>query len=66
MAEGGQQQQQNPAQQLAKALGHIRRVQSQVELNAPGQGEIINRLREAGDLVWGEIERIQQQQQQQQ
>jgi len=65
MAEGSQQQQQqNTAQQLAQALSRIRKVQSQVELNAPGQGEMINMLREAGDLVWGEIERIQQQQQQ--
>ncbi len=68
MAEGNQQQQQqqNPAQQLATALGNIRRVQNYVELQAPGQGDMIRMLRQAGDLVWGEIERIQQVRQQQQ
>ena len=66
MAEGNQQQAQDPIQRLAQALSHIRRVQNHVELNAPAQGEMINMLREAGDLVWGEIERIQQVRQQQQ
>lgn len=66
MAEGDQQQAQDPAQQLAQALANIRKVQNYVELNSPAQGEVINMLREAGDIVWGEIERIQQQQQQQQ
>jgi hypothetical protein len=69
MAEGNQQQQQqqqDPAQRLATALGNIRRAQNYVELQAPGQGDMIRMLRQAGDLVWGEIERIQQVRQQQQ
>ena len=66
MTEGNQQQQQDPVQRLATALQHIRRVQNYVELNAPAQGDMINMLREAGDLVWGEIQRIQQVRQQQQ
>lgn len=66
MSEGNQQQQQDPAQRLATALSHIRKVQNYVELNAPDQGQMINMMREAGDLVWGEIQRIQQARQQQQ
>jgi hypothetical protein len=68
MAEGNQQQQQqqDPAQRLATALANIRKVQNYVELQAPGQGDMIMMLRQAGDLVWGEIERIQQVRQQQQ
>jgi hypothetical protein len=66
MSESNQQQQQDPTQRLATALSHIRKVQNYVELNAPAQGEMINMMREAGDLVWGEIERIQQARQQQQ
>jgi hypothetical protein len=65
---GGQQQQQqqqlNPAQRLARALTGIRQVQSWMELNNPQQGNAIAMLREAGDLVWAEIQRMQQQQQQ--
>jgi hypothetical protein len=65
---GGQQQQQqqqlSPAQRLARALTGIRQVQSWVELNYPQQGNVIAVLREAGDLVWGEIQRMQQQQRQ--
>ncbi len=59
-----QQQQQSPAQRLARALTGIRQVQSWVELNHPQQGHAIAMLREAGDLVWTEIQRMQQQQQQ--
>ena len=70
MTEGNQQQQQqqpqDPVQRLAIALQHIRRVQNYVELNAPAQGDMITMMRQAGDLVWGEIERIQQVRQQQQ
>lgn len=66
MTESNQQQQQDPVQRLAIALSHIRKVQNYVELNAPAQGEMINMMRQAGDLVWGEIERIQQVRQQQQ
>jgi hypothetical protein len=68
MTEGNQQQQQqqDPVQRLAIALQHIRRVQNYVELNAPAQGDMINMMRQAGDLVWGEIQRIQQVRQQQQ
>ena len=61
-----QQQQQDPVQRLATALQNIRVVQNYVELNSPAQGQMINMLRQAGDLVWGEIERIQQVRQQQQ
>ncbi len=62
--QGRQQQQQNPAQNLAQALTSIRKVQNMFELNYPQQGEAIQMLRNAGDLVWQEIERMQQQQQQ--
>lgn len=65
MAEGDQQQQQSPAQQLARAVTNIRKVQNMVELNYPNQGDAIHMLREAGDLVWAEIQRMQQQQGQQ-
>jgi hypothetical protein len=58
-----QQQQQSPAQQLARALQGIRQVQSFMELNYPQRGDAIATLREAGDLVWAQIERMQQQQQ---
>lgn len=63
MAEGNQQQAQNPTQALGQAVDHIRRVQNAIELNAPAQENVINMLREAGDLIWAEIERRQQQQQ---
>ena len=66
MAEGNQQQQtQDPTQALGQAADRIRRVQSAMELNAPAQENVINMLRQAGDLIWAEIERRQQQQQQQ-
>ena len=65
MTEGNQQQAQNPMQALAQAVDHIRRVQSAMELNAPAQENVIDMLRQAGDLIWAEIERRQQQQQQQ-
>ena len=58
------QQQQSPAQRLGQALTDVRKVQNFIELNYPNQGEAIKMLREAGDLVWGEMERMQQQQQQ--
>ncbi len=63
MSESGQQQQ-SPAQNLAQALSNVRKVQNMVELSYPQQGEAIQMLRDAGDLVWQEIERMQQQQQQ--
>ena len=80
MAEGNQQQQQqaqqqqaqqqqqelSPTQRLGRALAEVRQVQNMMELNYPGQGEAIKMLREAGDLVWTEIQRMQQQAQQQQ
>jgi hypothetical protein len=63
MTGGGQQQQQlSPAQRLARAGGAIREVQNWMELNYPQHGRAIQMLREARDLVTGEIERIQQQQ----
>lgn len=62
--QGQQQQQQSPAQRLAQALSSIRKVQNLLELNYPQQGDAIKLQREAGDLVWTEIQRMQQQQQQ--
>ncbi len=58
--------QQSPAQRLARALQDIRQVQSFMELNYPQRRDAIALLREAGDLVWNEIERMQLQQQQRQ
>ncbi len=46
-------------------MTNIRKVQNMVELNYPNQGEAIHMLREAGDLVWAEVQRMQQQQGQQ-
>lgn len=60
------QQQQSPAQRLAQALSSIRKVQNLLELNYPQQGDAIKLQREAGDLVWAEIQRMQQQRAQQQ
>ena len=59
----GQQQQQNPMQNLSQALTNIRKIQNMFELNYPQQGEAIQMLRDSGDLVWQELERMQQQQQ---
>jgi len=48
---------------LGRALTDIRKVQNLLELKYPDQGEAIKMQREAGDLVWNEIQRMQQQQQ---
>jgi hypothetical protein len=64
--QGQQQQQLSPAQRLARALQGIRQVQNLLELNSPQQTNAIAALRESGDLVWAEIQRMQQQQQRQQ
>jgi hypothetical protein len=62
----GQQQQQASLQQLlGRALSDIRKVQNVLELNYPDQGEAIKMQREAGDLIWAQIQRMQQQQGQQ-
>lgn len=61
----GQQQQASPLQLLGRALSDIRQVQNLLELNYPDRNEAIQMQREAGDLVWGVIQRMQQQQQQQ-
>ena len=61
----GQQQQASPMQLLGRALSDIRKVQNLLELNYPDQGQAIQMQREAGDLVWAEIQRMQQQAQQQ-
>ena len=45
-------------------MANIRKVQNLLELNYPQQGEAIKMLREAGDVVWEEIQRMQQSQQQ--
>ncbi len=64
MAEGNQQQaQEDPTQALGQAVDRIRRVQSAMELNAPTQDEVIDMLRQTGDLIWAEVERRQEQQQ---
>jgi hypothetical protein len=63
--QGQQQQQLSPAQRLARALQGIRQVQNLLELNLPQQTNAIAALRESGDLVWAEIQRMQQQQRQQ-
>jgi hypothetical protein len=65
-AQQQQQQQLSPAQGLARALTGIRQVQNWVELNHPQQRNVIVTLRESGDLVWGVIQGMQQQQQRQQ
>jgi hypothetical protein len=65
--EQGQQQegqQPSPLQLLGRALTDIRKVQNLLELKYPDQGEAIRMQREAGDLVWNEIQRLQQEQQQ--
>ncbi len=71
MTQGDQQQgqqqegqQPNPLQLLGRALTDIRKVQNLLELQYPDQGDAIKMQREAGDLVWNEIQRLRQQQQQ--
>ena len=59
-------QQPDPLQLLGRALTDIRKVQNLLELTYPDQGDAIKMQREAGDLVWNEIQRLQQQQQDQQ
>jgi hypothetical protein len=59
-------QQPRPLQLLGRALTDIRKVQNLLELQYPDQGDAIKLQREAGDLVWNEIQRLQQQQQGQQ
>ena len=60
------QQEASPLQLLGRALTDIRKVQNLLELSYPDQGDAIKLQREAGDLVWNEIQRLQQQQQDQQ
>jgi hypothetical protein len=59
-------QQPSPLQLLGRALTDIRKVQNLLELSYPDQGDAIKMQREAGDLVWNEIQRLQQLQQNQQ
>jgi hypothetical protein len=59
-------QQPSPLQLLGRALTDIRKVQNLLELKYPDQGDAIRMQREAGDLVWNEIQRLQQQHQGQQ
>jgi hypothetical protein len=56
----GDQQQANPLQVLGRALTDIRKVQNLLELEYPDQGDAIKLQREAGDLIWHEIQRLQQ------
>ena len=72
MTQGDQQQgqqqegqQSSPLQLLGRALADIRKVQNLLELQYLDQGDAIKMQREAGDLVWNEIQRMQQQQQSQ-
>jgi hypothetical protein len=60
----GQQKQPSPLQLLGRALTNIRKVQNLLELKYPDQGDAIKMQREAGDLVWNEIQRLQQHEQQ--
>ncbi len=63
MAEREQQQSQqqaSPLQVLGRALTDIRKVQNLLELNYPDQGDAIKMQREAGDLIWHEIQRLKQ------
>jgi hypothetical protein len=60
-----QKQQASPQQLLGRALSDIRKVQNLLELNYPDQGEAIKMQREAGDLIWAQLQRMQQQQGQQ-
>jgi hypothetical protein len=71
MTQGDQQQgqqqegqQPSPLQLLGRALADIRKVQNLLELQYPDQGDAIKMQREAGDLIWHEIQRLQQQSQQ--
>ena len=73
MSQGDQQQgqqqedqQPSPLQLLGRALTAIRKVQNLLELSYPDRGDAIKMQREAGDLVWNEIQRLQQLQQDQQ
>ena len=69
MTQGDQQQedqQPSPLQLLGRALTDIRKVQNLLELKYPDQGDAIKMQREAGDLIWNEIQRLQHQQQDQQ
>lgn len=61
----GQQQEMSPEQRLGRALAEIRKVQNMMEMNYPDQGNAIHMLRDSGDLVWTEIKRMQEAQQQQ-
>ena len=63
--QGQGQQQASPQQLLGRALSDVRKVQNLLELNYPDQGEAIKMQREAGDLIWAQIQRMQQQQGQQ-
>jgi hypothetical protein len=60
----GQREQPSPLQLLGRALTNLRKVQNLLELKYPDQGDAIKMQREAGDLVWNEIQRLQQQEQQ--
>ncbi len=67
MSEGDQQQQQqSPTQGLENSLVRIRKVQNMIEISYPQRGDAIKLLREAGDLVWAEIEEKKKQMQQEQ
>jgi hypothetical protein len=67
MTQGDQQQgqeQPSPLQLLGRALTDIRKVQNLLELQYPDQGDAIKMQREAGDLIWNEIQRLRQENQQ--
>lgn len=61
-----QEQQLSPMQRMQRALAEIRKVQHMMEMTYPTQEDAIKMLRDAGDLVWQEVQTKQQQEQQQQ
>ncbi len=61
-----QEQEQSPVKKMQRALAQIRKVQHTMEMNYPGREDEIKMLREAGDIVWQEVQEKQKEQKQQQ
>lgn len=62
----GQEQQQSPVQRMQRALAEIRKVQHTMEMTYPNREDEIKMLRDAGDLVWQEVQDKQREQKEQQ
>jgi hypothetical protein len=63
--QGQQSQEQSPSQRMKRALAEIRKVQHMMEMTYPNREDEIKMLRDAGDIVWHEVqEKLQQEQQQ--